>query len=282
MAEKGGTSVGASLEWYDARKPSAVATGASAKTTVKNSTPAQPARKQPVSSSQPPPPPPLAKPTPQEAPTANVTTTVEAESPPSVPEDIIPSAGWELEVLADEDIVVAEVPAPPPSQCPARTLDALEVKRSVDEAMKAKESLARQSIARAREEVLARKAALQRQHAEEELRLQEEERALASIEDELHKGGDKKERLKIEELRAAIENVGRDIFYMERDVSNKRIAMQRATDAYVDAEERLASRRAARQDLEKDMLDMILSVGRAKDDRLNGLLQRVPETVSMK
>mmetsp|Transcript_97793 Transcript_97793/g.310146 ORF Transcript_97793/g.310146 Transcript_97793/m.310146 type:complete len:93 (+) Transcript_97793:492-770(+) len=53
--------------------------------------------------------------------------------------------------------------------------------------------------------------------------------------------------------------------------------MRRATDAYVEAEERLAQRREQRRRLEEEMLELILSAGRAKDARLTGVLLQVPQ-----
>jgi len=176
----------------------------------------------------------------------------------------------------DECGTSASSSAPPPL-APARELDALEVVKSVDKATKAKEELARQSINRARDEVLAQRAALKAQMEEQERKLHEEERHLARLERELRSGVNQDERTRIEALRAQIETRGREVGALEREVSTKREAMRRATEAYVEAEERLAQRRELRRRLEEEMLELILSTGRAKDARLTGLLLQVPE-----
>mmetsp|Transcript_8646 Transcript_8646/g.26924 ORF Transcript_8646/g.26924 Transcript_8646/m.26924 type:complete len:332 (+) Transcript_8646:73-1068(+) len=183
----------------------------------------------------------------------------------------------------EDEVLDAREPAPssaldPPSA--ARQLDALEVARSVDEATKAKEELAMLSIHRARDEVLAQRAALKAQVEEQERRLREEEVQLARLERELRSGVNQDERSKIEALRAQIEVRGREVGVLEREVATRRDMMRRATDAYVEAEERLAQRREQRRRLEEEMLELILSAGRAKDDRLTGVLLQVPEVGS--
>lgn len=154
----------------------------------------------------------------------------------------------------------------------------LEVARSVDEATKAKEQLATDALVRARDEVAAKKVALQAQMREQELRLQEEERRLTTLEDELKMGCSQADRKKVQELRVAIETEGRDIRCLEREVDAKRETMRRATDAYVEAEERLTWRREQRKALEEEMLALILETGKAKDAKLTDLLMKVPET----
>lgn len=171
-----------------------------------------------------------------------------------------------------------EEETPSPAAVAGRGLNVLEVARSVDEATKAKEQLASDALVRARDEVAAKKAALQAQMREQELRLQEEERRLATLEDELKMGCTQADRKKVQELRVAIEAEGRDIRYLEREVDAKRETMRRATDAYVEAEERLTSRRERRKTLEEEMLTLILETGKAKDAKLTDLLMKVPET----
>ena len=51
--------------------------------------------------------------------------------------------------------------------------------------------------------------------------------------------------------------------------------MQRATTAYCTAQEALASKRNARRELEEEMLELLLSAGRAKDEKLNEVLQKI-------
>jgi len=178
---------------------------------------------------------------------------------------------------ANEECGTSTSSSAPPAPPPTRQLDPLEVAKTVDQATKAKEELARQSIHRARDEVLAQRAALKAQMEEQERRLREEEQHLVRLEHELRTGVNQDERSRIEALRAQIETRGREVGALEREVSTRREAMRRATDAYVEAEERLAERREARRRLEEEMLDLILSTGRAKDARLTGLLLQVPE-----
>ncbi|CAE7450696.1 PPID [Symbiodinium natans] len=158
-----------------------------------------------------------------------------------------------------------------------RDLNVLEVARSVDEATRAKEQLARDSIVRARDEVQARKAALQAQMREKELQLMEEERRLAGLEQELKTGCSLAEQKKVQDLRTAIESRGRAVRTLEREVSSKKDTMQRATDAYIEAEERLACAKHSMKKLEEEMLEIILSSGKEKDARLTDLLMKVPE-----
>ncbi|CAE7300674.1 PPID, partial [Symbiodinium pilosum] len=79
------------------------------------------------------------------------------------------------------------------------------------------------------------------------------------------------------DLRTAIESCGRAVRTLEREVSSKKDAMQKATDAYVEAEERLADAKSAMKKLEEEMLEIILATGKAKDARLTDLLMKVPE-----
>lgn len=164
-----------------------------------------------------------------------------------------------------------------PGATEGRDLNVLEVARSVDEATRAKEQLARDSIVRARDEVQARKAALQAQMREKELQLLEEERRLAGLEQELKTGCSLAEQKRVQDLRTAIESRGRAVRTLEREVSSKKDAMQRATDAYVEAEERLADAKSSMKKLEEEMLEIILTTGKAKDARLTDLLMKVPE-----
>jgi len=163
-----------------------------------------------------------------------------------------------------------------PPVMPVRTLDSLEVTRSVEQAMKAKEALAKQSILRARDEVILRRAALHKKHEEEQLRLQEEDAQLQQLEAELKTGCSSDMRTQIEKLRKPIELAGREVATLEREVEVRREAMRRATDAYVDAVELLQSKKSARQKMEQDMLEIILSTGKAKDAKLTQVLSSVP------
>lgn len=167
------------------------------------------------------------------------------------------------------------VPAPAAASAagvPARAMDVLEVVRSVDQATKMKEQLAKDSISRAQGQVMAARAALQAEMKEQERRLKEEEQRLGRLELELRAGCNGDERTHIEALRKEIETTRRDQQVMERDVASKREAMRRATDAYVDAEDKLSAKRTACRKLEERMTELILSMGRAKDERLTGLL----------
>merc|ERR1711870_26494 len=100
---------------------------------------------------------------------------------------------------------------------------------------------------------------------------------LAQLEKELQSGCNQNERMQIETLRAQIEAGGREVSRIEQEVSSKRLAMQRATDAYISAEERLQQKKEERRKLEERMLDLILSTGKAKDEKLTGLLMQVPD-----
>merc|ERR1712032_1284779 len=107
----------------------------------------------------------------------------------------------------------------------------------------------------------AKKAAMEARFAEEARRMQQEEASLAKLEQELKTGFNKKEQSRIKELRATIEASSREITALERETNTRRDAMIRATDAYVDAEERLTQGRAARKKLEEEMLELILDTG---------------------
>lgn len=166
---------------------------------------------------------------------------------------------------------------PSAAQAP-RNLDVNEVARTVDAAVRAKEELAKHSLSKARSEMLARKADMEARHAEEERRIKEAEAQLAELETELHTGVTRDGRARVEELRRCIEGVGKEVAVLEREVASRKEAMRRATEAYVDMEERLAEKREARERYEKEMLDLILTTGKAKDERMNSLLSKVPAT----
>lgn len=191
-----------------------------------------------------------------------------ADSSAAVEQEVNPGAEQEVNPRAEQEV--------DPPVMPVRTLDSLEVTRSVEQAMKAKEALAKQSILSARNEVILRRAALQKKHEEEQLRLQEEDAQLQQLEAELKTGCSNDMRTQIEKLRKPIELVGREVATLEREVEVKREAMRRATDAYVDAVELLQSKKSARQKMEKDMLEIILSTGKAKDAKLTQVLSSVP------
>merc|ERR1712039_44267 len=129
-------------------------------------------------------------------------------------------------------------------------------------------------------EVLAQREALKAQMAAQEKQLAEEERRLKQLEEELHSGVNKDEKAKIAALRAKIEAAGRAEVAAMREVEAKREAMRRATDAYVDAEERLTRQKQARKEVEDEMLELVLSTGKAKDARLTQVLMKVPDMVS--
>lgn len=179
-----------------------------------------------------------------------------------------------------EEATSSEAAARPASveEPTGRTLNALEVARSVDTATKAKEELAKQSINRARETVQAQRAALQAKMKEQEQKFLEDERQLAQLEKELQTGCNQDERIQIATLRAQIEAGGREVHRIEQEVSSKRLAMQRATDAYINAEERLQQKKDERRKLEEKMMDLILSTGKAKDEKLTGLLMQMPDS----
>lgn len=158
-----------------------------------------------------------------------------------------------------------------------RDLDVHEVARTVDAAVRAKEELAKNSLSKARAEMLARKADMEARHAEEERRIKEAELQLAELETELQTGVSRDGRARIEELRRLIESMGKEVAVLEREVATRKEAMQRATEAYVDVEEKLAEKRETRQQYEQEMLDLILATGKAKDDKMNNLLSKVPD-----
>jgi len=183
-------------------------------------------------------------------------------------------------VGADASAGAAAGEASPVAAPAGRSMDALEVARSVEQATKMKEQLANDSIHRAKAEVLAQRAALQAQMAEQERLLREEEARLAKLEQELRSGCNKDERLRVEALRKEIETCGRDEKALEREVARCRDTMRKATDAYVDAEERLNARRKSRKELEEEMTQLILATGKAKDEKLTGLLMQVSPAAS--
>lgn len=278
MAIKGG-----SLDWYDpsARVP---APAVAAKEAV--TAPAPPANGQRAKAQQPPPPPAHGPVTPSSSSTAKPTSAPVTKDKPAAPtessvvaslvetEEVAAEAegGWADEAIAfEEDLAsqaqsaiktasaTASVSAPV-----TRQLDTLEVARSVEAATKAKESLARESLMKAKDEVLERRARLQAEHAERQRRLEEEERQLKALEEELHKGCSSKEEINVQALRKTIEAAGRELATLEKDVNAKRLAMQKATEAYVSAEEMLTAKRAARQKLEEEMLETFCRSGRRR------------------
>lgn len=157
-----------------------------------------------------------------------------------------------------------------------RTLDVTEVGRSVDAAVAAKEALARSSITKAKQELLAKKKAMEVRQKEEEREMLQAAQQLAALEGELQNGVSRSSQQRIQELRRSIEGIGREISVLEREVASKKEAMRVATEVYVVAEERLAQKRDTRDSFNKEMLDLILSSGKAKDEHLTKVLSSVP------
>mmetsp|Transcript_48693 Transcript_48693/g.115718 ORF Transcript_48693/g.115718 Transcript_48693/m.115718 type:complete len:284 (+) Transcript_48693:1681-2532(+) len=197
-------------------------------------------------------------------------------SPAAAPQEESGSRAEDLEVQKKKEASkpTEEHASEPPAK---KNMDVMEVARTVDAAVKAKEKLAEASIAKAREDMEKRKKELEAQFAEEQRRLEEEEQRLAKLQDELKTGLTETDKAHVQKLRSSIEGVGREVVALEREVATRKLAMQRATDSYVEAEESLASKREARRRLEEEMLDLILSTGKAKDEKLNQVLQNVPE-----
>jgi len=189
-------------------------------------------------------------------------------------------AGYEAGAGVESKSLEATPPAPgPPVQPPSkgRSLDVLEVARSVDQATSMKERLARDSIVKAREDVLAQRASLQAQWKAQELKSLEEEKRLIFLEEELKTGCNQADRKKVQDLRTSMESACRELRWIEKEVASKLEVMRKATDSYVEAQERLAVKQESRKKLEEEMLDVILSTGRAKDVHLTNLLMKVPE-----
>jgi len=266
---------GAGLGWYD---PTAALSPA-----------ARPAARQVTRQQTQPPPPPPAPPAPSAPPAPPPQGPVHAGdkeeaadtgSSSSVEPEAIAPAG---QAATSREEIDAQEQAPSearPDTATRRILSSLEVQRTVDEATKAKEELARHSINRARDEVLAQRQALKVQMEEQERRLKHEEDQLAQLDRELRSGVGKDEGVRIKALRSRIEAAGREVNLLEREVASRKESMRRATDAYVDAEERLTQKRSARQKMEEEMLDLVLATGRNRDARLTGLLLQVPNVSS--
>lgn len=89
-------------------------------------------------------------------------------------------------------------------------------------------------------------------------------------------------RARVEELRGYIESVSKEVSVLEREVVTKKEAMRRATEAYVDVEEKLAEKKEVRQQYEQEMLELILATGKAKDEKMNSLLSKVPDVDSQR
>jgi len=164
-------------------------------------------------------------------------------------------------------------PAPSSSIAAPRELTAMEAARSVEEAVKAKEALVRMTLQKAQEDMVAKRKELEERRRREEKELEEQERELQRL--HVVAQGDGVDNARVQHLRNAIEEIGREMRYLERDVAAKLAAMQRATEAYCTAQESLASQRDKRKRLEDEMLELMLSAGKAKDEKLNDILQKI-------
>ncbi|OLP91072.1 Peptidyl-prolyl cis-trans isomerase D [Symbiodinium microadriaticum] len=147
-----------------------------------------------------------------------------------------------------------------------RDLNVLEVARSVDEATRAKEQLARDSIVRARDEAQMR---------EKELQLLEEERRLAGLEQELKTGCSLAEQKRVQApvLALGAESNSVDLTAEER-LADAKSSMKKLEEADLAKAE---STPFVAPDREQEMLEIILTTGKAKDARLTDLLMKVPE-----
>merc|ERR1711865_66566 len=79
----------------------------------------------------------------------------------------------------------------------------------------------------------------------------------------------------VKALRVKIEGIGRQMHVVSRDVEAKRVVMQRATEAYAEAEEGLSVLRERKRGMEEGMLDILLDVGRRRDEKLNAVLTKI-------
>lgn len=154
----------------------------------------------------------------------------------------------------------------------ARALEPLEAARSVEEALKAKEKLAQQSVQSAMLGIAQRKKQLEEEQRKQLERLRQEEEELQKLQAEVKSDGKIPE---VEALRVKIEGIGRQMQVVSRDVEAKRVVMQRATEAYAEAEEGLSVLRERKRRMEEEMLDMLLDVGRRRDEKLNAVLTKI-------
>merc|ERR1712228_490820 len=122
--------------------------------------------------------------------------------------------------------------------------------------------------------IAQRRQQLEEQQRQELLRLQEEEAQLKRLKEEV-RSGDGGLIPEVASLRKDIEGMGRQMQAAERELDKRREVMRRATDAYVEAEERLAGLRKTKQEMEQKMLDTLLDIGKKRDAKLNEILTKI-------
>jgi hypothetical protein len=204
-------------------------------------------------------------------------------SPEEAPENS-PEASWEDAVDDGEISAVAASAAISETQEPAassssttapaaRELSSLEAAQSVEAAVKAKEELVKLSLLKAKEDVAAKRRELEERRLREERELEAQERELIRLHQQASTDG--VDTARVQRLRNEIESAGREMRYLERDVASKLCAMQKATEAYITAQESLTQKREARKRLEEEMLELMLSAGKARDQTLNQVLEKI-------
>mmetsp|Transcript_16733 Transcript_16733/g.30894 ORF Transcript_16733/g.30894 Transcript_16733/m.30894 type:complete len:327 (+) Transcript_16733:63-1043(+) len=154
-----------------------------------------------------------------------------------------------------------------------RALAPLEAARSVEEALKAKEKLAQQSVESAMMTIAERRKQLEEEQRKQLEKLRQEEVELQKLKEEVN--NDRGKIPEVEALRVRIESIGRQMQVVSRDVEAKREVMRRATDAYVVAEEGLSVLRERKKSMEEEMLNLLLDVGKRRDEKLNAVLTKV-------
>ncbi|CAD7925336.1 unnamed protein product [Amoebophrya sp. A25] len=83
---------------------------------------------------------------------------------------------------------------------------------------------------------------------------------------------DASEQRDIAAMREQVETMSGKIANLRRDSDSKRAALERATQDYVDATERLQDAEAEKKEIEENLVEMILQSGKKKDEQLNKLL----------
>jgi len=155
----------------------------------------------------------------------------------------------------------------------ARQLAPMEAARSVEEALKAKEKLAKHSVESAMQSMVEKRKRLEEEQKQQLLKLQEEEAQLHKLKSQV--GSDQGKLPEVEDLRGRIERLGRDMHTATRDLDKKRETMRKATEAYVEAEETLTGMQKKKHDMEQGMLDMLMAVGKERDEKLNQILTSI-------
>lgn len=157
---------------------------------------------------------------------------------------------------------------------PGRALAPLEAARSVEEAIRAKEKLAEQCVESAAARIAQRRQQLEEQQRLELAKLREEELKLQRMQQEVN-SCPAASAPELESLRQKIEGIGREMHVAVRDVDVKRDRMRKATDLYVAAEEHVTELRGRKQRAEEEMLNMLLEIGKQRDERLNTVLSSI-------